>query len=191
MRPDRTTPRLVALFRDQWPGMLAPKRLILEKLNEREDQPTIPGRTFEHALAKAVDQGDLFVVKSFDGGALYCLGSYARASPVFPTLAASIKEAPFRSLQSSDEVRQDRALRRMRLSDARSGAHDYRYDPKMGRWYNCIACGFVNGRYAPCRVRERVEEYVRTHPPAAGVQTPGNAIASPANSAFHAGKRGT
>lgn len=131
MRPDRTTPRIVALFRERWPGGLLPKSLILREVRERG--PPISERGFEYALARAVDQRHLRIVKSRDGGALYCLASYGDANPA---VLESLRTAPLRSLQWKDERLQARAVRRYLDAGARKGGHDYRPGHK------CVTCGY-------------------------------------------------
>jgi len=99
-----------------------------------QPSPPLSERAFEYALAKAVRRGDLKIVKSSDGGALYGLASYIDANP---TLVNSLQRAPLRSLQWQGKERHARAVRRWQDLAARSGTHDLRPGHK------CIACGYV------------------------------------------------
>jgi len=131
MRTNRSTPQVVALFRERWSGGCLPRELIAAEL-ERNGTP-LPIRTMDYALAKAVRQGELAKITSYDGGALYCLGSYSRANP---RLVKSLEREPWRCLNSKDKTRAARALRRWQGRMAQDGAHDLRPNHK------CIACGY-------------------------------------------------
>ena len=126
MRPDRSTPQVIALFRGRWSGACLPREIIIGQLG-------IPVRTADRALARAVRWGEVAKITGYDGGALYCLGSYARANP---DLVKSLEKEPWRSLNSKDKTRAARVLRRWQGRMAQAGAHDLR--PK----HNCIACGY-------------------------------------------------
>ena len=80
-----------------------------------------------------VRQGELAKITSYDDGALYFLGSYARANS---GLVERLEREPWRSLNSKDKTRAARALRRWQGRMAQAGAHDLRPNHK------CIACGY-------------------------------------------------
>jgi hypothetical protein len=89
-------------------------------------------RSLEYALAKAVSRRDLEVVKGTDGGALYCLTSYAEAYPAF---IDSVRQMPLRTLERQNATFDSKAVRRWIHADGLRGAHDYRPGHK------CIPCG--------------------------------------------------
>lgn len=130
MKPDRSTPRLLALFETDYRGGFFPRRMILERL--QADGGQISKRTLEYALAKAVRAGILTVEKSGDGGALYALAAHAARNS---QLAKSLQSEPLRSLQSKNEVRFVKALARSRKLAFRGGAHD------ANPGHRCPACG--------------------------------------------------
>lgn len=132
MRPDLTTPRVVALFKEKWSAGFFPKRMILKEVEK--SGPPVSERSLEYALAKAVGQGDLKVVRSHDRGALYSLASHYDASAM---IVKSLERAPLRSLQWQDPIANARAVRRWQDRIARKGGHDLRPGHK------CIACGYV------------------------------------------------
>ncbi len=131
MRPNRSTAAVVELFEKWWDGGCLPRSLIHTEL-ERHDIP-LPVRTMDYGLAQAVRQGKLARITGSDGGAFYCLASFAEAHP---ELVASIRREPLRSMNLSDKARADRAVRRWLDYSARHGAHDLRAGHK------CIACGY-------------------------------------------------
>ncbi len=135
MRPDRSTPRVVALFQQRWPGGLLPEKLILKEV--RKDGAPMSERAVEYALAKAVSRGHLRIVKSADGGALYGLASYVEANAA---LVNSVQRAPLRTLQRQNVDFDSKAVRRWIRSDGLNGAHDLR--PR----HKCIPCGNVPHR---------------------------------------------
>lgn len=87
----------------------------------------------DYALAQAVRQGELAKITSYDGGALYCLGSYARANP---EIIRHLTNEPWRSMNSTDKARANRVVQRWQGRSARRGAHDLRPGHK------CIECGY-------------------------------------------------
>ena len=131
MRPNRSSPMLVALFRERWPGGGLPREMIASELKRRGT--TLSLRMMDYALAEAVRQGELAKITSYDDGALYFLGSYARANS---GLVERLEREPWRSLNSKDKTLAARALRRWQGRMAQAGAHDLRPNHK------CIACGY-------------------------------------------------
>jgi hypothetical protein len=136
MKPDRTTPRVIALFKEHWPGGFLPVKMIVNELGR--EGPRVSQRTVESSLAKSVNLGQLRVVKSdIDGGAVYSLTSYAESHPA---LVKSLQQTPLRTLQRQNAEFDSKAVRRWIRSDGLKGAHDLRPEHK------CVPCGNVPHR---------------------------------------------
>jgi hypothetical protein len=130
MRPDRTTPRVLALFQERWQGGFIPVKMIVKEVRERG--PPVSRRSVETALAKAVRLGHLRVAKGTDDGAAYGLASYASANP---SVVRLIERTPLRMLQRQIPGVESKAMRRWIHADGLKGMHDYRPGHK------CIPCG--------------------------------------------------
>src|SRR5208282_3134586 len=107
MKPDRTTPRVLALFQERWQGGFIPVKMIVKEVRERG--PPVSQRSVETALARALRRGHLSVVKGTDDGAVYGLASYASANPA---VVRMIERTPLRMLQRQVLGVESKAVRR-------------------------------------------------------------------------------
>ena len=120
MRIGRSYAPILQLFREKWSTSLLPRALILEEL-ELAGTP-VAVRTMDEALAKVVRNGELRRVESHDGGALFCLESYALSHPEAVELA---RREPMRSLNAENPARAKAILKKWQ------GAHTVRASTRL------------------------------------------------------------